>query len=433
MKRLTLAGIGCGGRTKTYLGLAARKPDYFEVIAAADPRPNRVADVKGLSRNPAFRSFDSDASILAEGKMADVMVIGTQDAYHVAPAIASMKKGYDLLLEKPIAPSLKEVVAIEQAARELDRKVLVCHVLRYSPFYTKVKEIVDSGVLGDIMSIEAKEGVGAWHQTHSYVRGHWAVVEKATPMLIAKSCHDMDIISWLMGRRCELVSSHGALTHFTSANAPDGAPRRCTDGCPVGHTCKYNAMHYAGKQRGWLQWVYDEEKDASVEQIREWLTTSPWGRCVYRCDNTAVDHQVVSMSFEGGPTATFTMTAFASGRDIEIFGTRARLIGGDFLHYGPDRCDIIVREHETSNVQKCYVDRAANDAYAGHGGADTGLVNALYHEMSKPQAEDMSSSIHKSVESHLMGYAAEESRRSGRTIVLDEYYRRVVGADRPSA
>jgi len=231
MKRLKLAGIGCGGRTKTYLGLAARKPDYFEVVAAADPLPKRVADVKELSRNPSFRSFDSDAAILAEDKLADIMVIGTQDAYHVQPAVASMRKGYDLLLEKPIAPSVKEVVEIERAARDLNRRVLVCHVLRYSPFYTRLKQIVDSGILGDIISLTAKEGVGAWHQTHSFVRGHWAVVEKATPMIIAKSCHDMDIISWLVDRRCESVSSYGALTHFTAANAPKGAPARCTDGC----------------------------------------------------------------------------------------------------------------------------------------------------------------------------------------------------------
>jgi len=177
--------------------------------------------------------------------------------------------------------------------------------------------------------------------------------------------------------------------------------------------------------------VYDQEKGASTGQIIEWLKTSPGGRCVYRCDNTAVDHQAVNMSFEGGPTASFTMTAFASGRDIEIFGTRARLIGGDFLRYGPDHCDIIVNEHETGNVQKFYVDQAANDAYSGHGGADSGLVNALYQEMMKPRPEDMSSSIHRSVESHVMGYAAEESRRTGKTVVLDEYYRAKVGTDRP--
>lgn len=352
MKRLRLAGIGCGGRTKTYLGLAALRPDSFEVVAAADPLPKRVADVKELSRNPAFRSFDSDTSILAEDKLADIMVIGTQDSYHVAPAIAAMKKGYDLLLEKPIAPTLREVASIEKAARELKRRVLVCHVLRYSPFYVRVKQIIDSGILGDIITLEAKEGVGAWHQSHSFVRGHWGVVEKSTPMIIAKSCHDMDLISWLMGRRCESVSSYGALTHFTAANAPAGAPARCTDGCPVGSSCIYNAMHYAGRQRGWLQWVYDQEKGATVEQIRDWLKTSPWGRCVYRCDNTAVDHQVVNLRFAGAATASFTMTAFSSGRDIEIFGTKARLIGGEFLQHSSDHADIIVHQHDCGNVQK---------------------------------------------------------------------------------
>jgi predicted dehydrogenase len=426
MRRLRLAGIGCGGRTETYLGLAAQMPEHYEVVAAADPIPGRVEKIRQLARNPGFRGFDSDKAILAVDKLADIMVIGTQDAYHVAPCVAAMEKGYDILLEKPIATNIDEVIRLERVAATLKRKVLVCHVLRYTPFYQKVKEIVDSGLLGDVVSLNANEGVGAWHQGHSFVRGHWSVTEKATPMIIAKSCHDMDILSWIVGKTCASVSSYGSLTHFTSRNAPPGAPGRCTDGCPVGATCPYNALLYLGPERTWLTYVMDGAQTATDDQKRQWLSTSRWGRCVYRCDNTAVDHQVVNLAFEGGVTATFTMTAFENGRQIEIYGTRAKLRGGEFVKKTTDS-DIIVTGLDHAWETRFGVQRLVG-GYGGHGGGDAGLVLALYDEMMKADARDMLSSLPRSVESHVMGYAAEESRVSGSTIVLDEFRRRHGGS-----
>ncbi len=416
MKRLRLAGIGCGGRTLTYFGLGGKMPDRYEVVAAADPLPERVERARVASRNPAFRGFASDKELLAQDRLADVMVIGTQDAYHVQPCIAAMEKGYDILLEKPIATTLADVLMLESAAKRLKRKVLVCHVLRYSPFYRKVKEIVASGALGKVISLNATEGVGAWHQAHSFVRGHWSVTEKATPMIIAKSCHDLDVISWLMDEPCQSVASYGELSHFTAANAPAGAPARCTDGCPVAATCQYNATLYAANQRGWLAHVYDQEAGASTEQINAWLATSPWGRCVYRCDNTAVDHQVVAMRFGGGSTATFTMTAFDSGRDLEIYGTKGHLRAGDNYrqHTG---ADILISEHGTGNVTKFNVSTMVG-GYDGHGGGDSGLMLALHDEMMKADAADMHSSIHRSVESHLIGYAAEHARKTDTAVDL---------------
>ncbi len=427
MKRLKLAGIGCGGRTQTYLGLAAQMPEYYEVAAAADPIAGRVEKVRGLSRNPDFRGFDSDKAILAADKLADVMIIGTQDAYHVTPCLAAMQKGYDILLEKPIAANLADVIRVEQEARRLGRKVLVCHVLRYTPFYQKVKEIADSGMLGEIVSLNAAEGVGAWHQTHSYVRGHWSVAEKASPMIIAKCCHDMDILSWLAGEKCAAVSSFGRLSYFTEKNAPEGAPARCTDGCPAARACPYNAVLYATRHRSWLPFVYDEAGGASLEDIRQWLSRSPWGRCVYRCGNTAVDHQVVNLSFAGGSTATFTMTAFESGRNIDIYGTQARLHGGDFYKHNAG-FEIIVTEHASGAVSRFDAGRPAGGGYAGHGGGDGGLVAALYHEMMKDDPAQMRSSLALSVESHVMGFAAEEARLTGRVIHLEEFRRRHAGA-----
>ena len=410
-KPLTLVGIGCGGRTLTYCGMAAHHPNRYRVVAGADPNSFRVNELRKASNNPEFRSFSSDRELFAAGQLAGVAVIGTQDAYHVEPAIRAMEIGYNVLLEKPIAPDPREILHLLAVSEKLGRKVMVCHVLRYSPFYEKVKEIVDSGILGEIQTLDAREGVGPWHQAHSYVRGHWAVTGKATPMLIAKSCHDMDLINWLMGQPCEQVTSFGSLNHFTASHAPAGAPERCTDGCPVADTCHYNALHYAAHQRGWL-YPMDGRETATTEQIRDWLTKSPWGRCVYHCDNDAVDHQVVAMRFANGATGTFTMTAFDHGRDLVLCGTKATLRGGHAVKNQSGH-DIIVQMHSGDTVR--YGVHIQEGGYAGHGGADGGLVNALDREMAKP-AREIRSGLHASVESHLMGYAAEESRRTGRTI-----------------
>ena len=415
-KRLRLAAIGCGSRTFIYFELAAKQPDLYEIVAAADHNAARRTKARAVSQNPALREFPDDVAILAEPKLADVMIIATQDAFHFTQASAAMRKGYDLLLEKPISTNLREVLALEKLARELGRKVLVCHVLRYTPFYRRVKDIITGGALGRIVSFEATEGVEPWHQGHSFVRGHWSVVEKSTPMIIAKSCHDTDILSWLVDSPCVSLGSFGGIMHFRPEQAPAGAPARCTDGCPVGETCLYNAHRYLGDRKNWLEIIYDRAKTATDAEIVGWLKTSPWGRCVYHCDNTAVDHQTVNMSFANGATGTFTMTAFSEGRDLAIFGTKARLLAGERVKRTAG-CDIVIDDHATHTLQRITIDHEKD---GWHGGGDAGLVRSLHAEFSKARAEDMESSLQRSVESHLMGFAAEESRVTGRTLNLAE-------------
>lgn len=406
---LSLVGIGCGGRTRTYMGLASKCPELYRIAGAADPVADRLDLLEKECGFPAgFRRFASDKDLLAADRFADVAIIGTQDAYHVEPCIAAMEKGYDILLEKPIATDVDGILRVQSAAERLGRKVLVCHVLRYTPFYRKAREIVTSGRLGEMVSINATEGVGTFHQAHSYVRGHWSVAERATPMIIAKCCHDLDIILWLMGDHCTSVSSFGGLHYFTSANAPEGAPARCSDGCPHAKDCPYDAHHYAGKYRSsWLSYVYDKAATASDEDILQWLSRSPWGRCVYHCDNTAVDRQVVAMEFARGGTATLTMTAFEDGRHLEIFGTKGVLRGGEAVS-AMTGADMIVREHggEPEPIQL----QTLEGGYDGHGGGDMGLVRALHEEMNTRNG--MTSSLAASVESHLIGFAAELARRT---------------------
>lgn len=409
---LTLAAVGCGGRTLTYCSLATERPDRFRLVAVADPRPERIERMRSYG-TPDIKTFASAKELFAGPRLADIAVIGTQDAYHVEPCLMALEKGYDVLLEKPIAPTPDECRQLQAAAERFGRRLLVCHVLRYAPFYRKVREVLDSGIIGNVVSLRALEGVDPWHQAHSFVRGHWAVKGKSNPMILAKCCHDLDLICWFMGGRVRKVGSHGNLSHFKVANAPEGAPDRCTDGCPVGESCAYNSLLYINKHRGWLRHVFDKTDTATNAEIREWLSKSPWGRCVYRCDNDVVDHQIVTMEFDHGSTASLTMTAFAQGRELEIYGTKGRLWGGDGCrrHTG---ADLIAEEFATGNATRWNI---AFDGH-GHGGADKGLVDALYREMTSVPAPEMTTSIQKSVHSHLVAFAAEEARITGKTIML---------------
>jgi predicted dehydrogenase len=373
---LRLAVCGCGSRGRTYSGIAAGMPGKYTLVAGADP-------------------------------------VAGQDAYHVDPALRALEKGYDLLLEKPAGTNLEDVRALESAANRLGRRILVCYVLRYTPFYRTVKNIIASGRLGEIITFRADEGVIPWHQAHSFVRGHWGNSQRATPMIIAKCCHDLDILPWLLGRRCLKVQSFGRLSHFRPECAPVGATARCTDGCPHSPACPYDAHRYAHEHRGWLAMVYDRAREAPESEIVEWLKTSPWGRCAYRCDNDVVDHQTLNFEFEGGVTGTFTMTAFDTGRHLEIFGSKGWLRAGHFYKKQAG-AEILVGAHTSPEVERIAVDESAL-GYHGHGGGDYGLMLDLHDEMSKPR-ESMNSSIQNALHSHVIGFAAEQSRATGRVV-----------------
>ena len=419
---LRLACIGCGARAQTYTAIAAKQPDRFQIVAGADPVAARVEKIRSISGRPDFRGFPNAEALLAAGKLADVMIVATQDNDHYRCCKGALAAGYDVLLEKPISTRVEQVLEIERLARQADRRVMVCFVLRFAAFYRKAKEIIESGAIGEITGIQANEGVMPWHQAHSFVRGHWSVVGKSSPMIISKCCHDTDIVHWLVGRRCQRISSFGSREFFRSERAPAGAPARCTDGCPVADTCAYNALRYTTDMREvWLPMVFDRSKDASAEEIVAWLRTSPWGRCVFRCDNDAVDRQVLAMEFEGGVTGTFTMTAFENGRHIEVYGTRGVLKGGETYHkhFG---AHLIVFPHEGKPVR--YTVQAEDGGYEMHGGGDPGLVRALYEEMTKPRGVSIEDGLDSTVHSHLIGFAAEESRITGRTITIEEFQRR---------
>ena len=249
MKTKKLAVVGYGQRGSIYADYALQKPAEFVVTAIVDNDKSRRELAASKHDCPIFEDY---RDFIKAGIEADIVAVATQDKYHREHAIACMEAGYDLLLEKPIATSIEDCEAIYETATRLNRKVIVCHVLRYTPFYSKLKEVVDSGVLGEIVTMNTTECVGYYHQAHSFVRGPWHDSKESSPMILAKCCHDMDMIRYILGKKCLYASSFGSLTHFTKENAPEGCADYCSD-CKHAD-CVYKAQtiyENEGKFRGY--------------------------------------------------------------------------------------------------------------------------------------------------------------------------------------
>ncbi len=408
---LSIAVLGCGSRGRTYSKLIASFPNRYRLTAAADLVASRREVVSSLGEIAEYASAEA---LFAAGKLADVLIIATQDSQHFDHAIQALELGYDLLLEKPAAESLARCEEIDRRARALGRRVALGFVLRYTPFYSTVKHLIDSGKLGRVISIRSHEGVEPYHQAHSYVRGHWAKSSNSSPMIVAKCSHDADLLCWLGGAPAAAVSSHGDRTWFRAENAPLGAPARCTDGCPAAKDCLYDSHRYLGDKRSWLRMVMDGNEQATDADIMDFLKTSPWGRCVYHCDNDVVDHQVLACELTNGITATHTMTAFDCGRGIEIYGTLASLKGGSpYSEAGTP--ELWLRHHAQGNIEPVEIKEQDDAGYAGHGGGDWGLVNALEGLFQGPQALPAGLD---GLAGHRLAYLAEEARVSRQRIEM---------------
>ncbi len=333
---------------------------------------------------------------------ADFIAVATQDEQHEEHAIACMEQGYDLLLEKPISNTLEGCQHIYETACKCERKVIVCHVLRYSPFYKRVKEILDSGELGDVITVHASENVGYYHQAHSFVRGPWRNKAESSPMILAKCCHDMDIFRWMIGKKCKAVASFGGLSVFKEENAPQGSTQFCSD-CSV--DCIYNAQKlYTDENKKSFSGYFCND-NSTDEKILTALRHTQYDRCVYKCDNDVVDHQVSIMQFEDGITVNHSLTAFSKEiyRDIKIHGTKAELVGVMEKNY------IEIRPYE-GDVRK--VTWEDNISVGGHSGGDQGMMDDVYYAFNG-QVTGGVTFIDVSIDSHLMAFAAEESRLQG--------------------
>ncbi len=414
---VTLAIVGAGSRGTAYAKAATNASTPARVVAIAEPRAEyrrRLADEAGVD---AAHQFDDWRELASQPRMADAVVIATQDRMHTEPALAFAELGYHVLLEKPMATTEAECRRIVQTAKRKGVLLTVCHVLRYTPYTLALQKLLTNGKYGDIASVRRIEPVGWWHQAHSFVRGNWRNEAESSPMLLAKSCHDIDWIRHLMGRRCTRVSSFGSLTHFKPENKPAGAGDRCV-ACTVESSCAYSALRFYTQrlesgQTGWPLDVLTHYPDR--ESILEALTTGPYGRCVYDGHNDVVDHQVVNMEFEGGATAAFTMTAFTRPRPREdgIFCTGAEITGdGRYLHV----FDFLSERTTTIDTQGAEA-AGGHGADEGHGGGDAGLVETFLKAIATDDPSLVSDPT-QDLESYEIVFAAERSRRSGQTIEL---------------
>ena len=425
MKCVTAVLVGAGLRgAHVYSQYALDHPDELKVVAVAEPdrtKRERFAAQHGIGEEMQFTGYDG---LFSREKLADCAMICTQDRMHYEPVKLALERGYHVLCEKPMSPDKKEIVEMGALAGKYGRILSVCHVLRYSPFFSRIKELLDEGRIGRLMTIQHIEEVGYWHHAHSFVRGNWRNAEESSPMILQKCCHDMDILLWLCGSRCTRLSSFGALTYFRRENAPADAPEYCMDGCAHRETCPFYAPrfyleHERAVEDGLVYAVLEQERAEVVEETVEEaadplkpevilgaLRRGPYGRCVFHCDNTVVDHQTVDMEFENGVTASFLMTAFTNqcARRIRLMGTKGELKGD--MEAGV----IEVIDFASGEEQKIQLHTPSK----GHSGSDERMMQNFVRMVSEGTSGRTDAAV--SVESHLMALAAEEARVSGRVV-----------------
>ena len=359
--------------------------------------------------------FADGKDLLNLGKIADAAIIATMDRDHYAHVMQALACGYDILLEKPISPDPKECLEIEEAATRLGRSITVCHVLRYTGFWSAIKEVIDSGELGNIVAIKHSENIGNFHMAHSFVRGNWRNDSLSSPIILQKSCHDLDILLWLTGARCTRVAAFGSLAHFKPENAPEGSADRCFR-CPVAEGCRFNAKRVYLPNLG--QWPSDVVCLEQTEQaLDEALKTGPYGRCVYRCDNNVCDHMSMILEFEGGITATFSLTAQTDNvhRNIHIMCQHGEIFADDAQRTVEIR-HFSASPAETFQTRTIHIRTNAS----GHGGGDAGIMEDFTAGVADHHSESRSS-ISRSVESHLMACALEKSRLTGQVVDMEQY------------
>ncbi|MCF6270845.1 MAG: Gfo/Idh/MocA family oxidoreductase [Melioribacteraceae bacterium] len=410
-KPLTAIVIGAGNRGNAYPLYSKEYPEQLKIVGVAEPigfKRERFAEKYNIPKGNIYTTWKH---AMQKAKFADIMIITTMDNMHYEPAMAAINLGYDILLEKPIAQNIKQVQDIANLAAEKKCIVGVCHVLRYNRMYKEVKRIIDSGVMGDITNIQHSELIPRTHMQHSYVRGRWRKADETTPMLLSKSCHDLDILYYWLDKKCERVSSFGSLTFFKEANAPKNSGKRCTD-CAIEKDCPYSAIKlylgiYLDRDYDFMQHL--DIPDYEKQTILNALKKGNFGRCVWRCDNDVIDHQVVNMEYEDEVTSSFTLGVSENyGRFFRIQGTL-----GDLYNYKP----AFISVAEFKGDKKTVIDVKKLPRHkGGHGGGDFGIMQDFLQAVYQHDDSLLASTISESVESHKIGFKAEESRDTGKTM-----------------
>jgi hypothetical protein len=406
-KPVTAITLGAGARGNVYGDYALEYPDQLDIVGVAEPIQLRNDRYTQKHNIPATNRFNTWEDVFKKPKFADAVIISTPDQLHYGPCMQALKMGYDVLLEKPISPSEQECRDILALTQKTGRIVAVCHVLRYAPYFIKLRELMQNGSIGEIISLQHFEPIEHTHMAHSYVRGNWHNSKKTTPILLAKSCHDLDIIKWMLGKESQKIQAFGNLKWFKKENAPAGSTARCTDGCAVESTCPYSALkiYYRNRQR---TYVFDlpEEKSKQGDAILQYLKTTDYGRCVYRMDNDQCDHYTTNILFKDDVTASFSMEAFTpwGGRRTRIMGSMG-YIEGDMNQFTIH--DFRTDKSKVFETKTLDVDNYRNE---GHGGGDWRLVADWVQAVAQQNPNILTSTIAASIESHIMCFAAEKSR-----------------------
>ena len=419
METVKLILIGAGDRGTTYANLGAASCPEMEIVAVADPDPVRRNYIRDKFNLPQEACFEYGEDLLKLPKMADAAIIATQDQMHYHLAMQAIEQGYHLLLEKPAAPTPKQCLDIAEAAERQNVKIVVCHVLRYTPFFRLLKQIIDEGRLGRVINLVHVECVGNVHQSHSYVRGNWRRAEDSTPMILAKCCHDLDIIQWLLDEDCTRLHSFGSLSYFRRENMPEGAPEFCYQGCPAEAECPYSALKIY-RQRKFPPFVgtATRKHNPTDEDIEKAITETNYGRCVFQCDNDVVDHQVVNLEYESGATVSFTMSAFTKGgRKVRIMGTKGEL----YAEMSWDHVNVF--DFATRKMEEIKIADAIRDEEisGGHGGGDRGIIRSFCRMLTGTYEGNSISDISVSIKNHLTAFAAEASRVENRIVNMEDY------------
>lgn len=425
-KPITAIIVGAGHRAFVYSELAKTNPEMLKIVGVADPNPVRrqkAMEYFGFGEDMCFNDAEELAS---KGKLADAVINGTMDEQHLETAVPLLNAGYDMLLEKPFAPNEDEMRQIVECAKKNDSKVMICHVLRYTPFYYGIKERIVNGEIGDIINIQTTEHVSYHHLSTSYVRGKWANSDKChTTMLLAKCCHDLDIMMWMMAEtEPTQICSFGGKYQFKPENAPQGAGTICMKDCPLVDTCVYSTKRlYIDHPDRWAFYVWDALEDKENPTIEDKIalmkSDSPYARCIYKCDNNVVDHQSVMVNFASGATGTHNMVGGSSEprRNIHIVGTKGEIFGNfeeskfTVLKINPspnahhEECDVEVVDLNVSGDMV--------GAYGGHGGGDERLAEDFVKFIRGEKPSLACTSIFDSVAGHLSVYLADKSRENG--------------------
>lgn len=413
VKTVDVAIIGAGNRgADVYAAYALDSPAEMRVVAVADPdrgRRGRLAALHGIEKARCYSSWEE---LLGARKFCDAVLICTGDRTHFVPAMAAIQHGYHVLLEKPMALSEQECLTLAETADQSDVIVCIAHVLRYTPFFQAIQSLLQSEAIGKLVSIQHNENVGYYHFAHSFVRGNWRLSSTSSPMILAKSCHDLDLLHWFAGARCRLISSFGSLSHFRSDQGPSGHTARCLDGCPHLHSCPFSAprIYRSCGEGEWPRSVVSESD--GDEALTEALRIGPYGRCVYECDNDVVDHQVTVLEFENGITAAFSLSAFTHdiSRTMKFMGTRGEI-----------RAHLERNEIELYDFSDGTKKSITPDVLPGkHAGGDRSFLRSFLAEIrGDTESHYPLVPVSESAESHVMAFAAERSRDQRVVVEID--------------